>query len=59
MKVADLIPSVFPTTQEMCVALGVTKAAVSQWRKEGIPPLRQFQIREVIRERAASQPAAA
>jgi DNA-binding transcriptional regulator YdaS (Cro superfamily) len=25
-------------------ALGVTKAAVSQWRSAGIPRLRQFQI---------------
>lgn len=28
-------------------ALGVTKAAVSQWAQSGIPPLRQYQI-EVV-----------
>lgn len=31
-------------TSETCDALGVTKGAISQWRKDGIPELRQFQI---------------
>ena len=48
MKIEDVVPSVFPTTRELREALGVTKAAISQWRKAGaIPLLRQYQIREM------------
>ncbi len=47
MKIEDVVPSVFPTTRELRQALGVTKAAISQWRKSGIPLLRQYQIREI------------
>ena len=34
----------FGGTPEICSALDVTKGAISQWRKDGIPPLRQYQI---------------
>lgn len=34
----------FGGTQETCDALNVTKGAISQWRSDGIPELRQFQI---------------
>jgi hypothetical protein len=34
----------FGGTHETCAALGVTKGAVSQWRTDGIPPMRQYQI---------------
>ena len=34
----------FGGTDETCEALGVTKGAISQWRQDGIPELRQFQI---------------
>lgn len=58
MKVDDLIPSEFATAAEMCRALEVTKAAISQWRKNGIPELRQYQIREVLRKRSLTEQAA-
>lgn len=53
MKVDELIPAVFSSTKDMCETLEVTKGAVSQWRKHGIPDLRQYQIREVVRQRKA------
>lgn len=31
-------------TTDVCDALGVTRAAISQWRDTGIPPMRQYQI---------------
>lgn len=34
----------FGGPQETCLALGVTKGAISQWRTDGVPELRQFQI---------------
>lgn len=34
----------FGGTVETCGALDVTKGAISQWRQDGIPELRQFQI---------------
>lgn len=34
----------FGGTYETCKALNVTKGAISQWRSDGIPELRQFQI---------------
>lgn len=49
MKVEDLIPHVWPTTKAMCDALSVSKGAISQWRIKGIPELRQYQIRELMR----------
>jgi hypothetical protein len=58
MKVDDLIPSEFASASEMCKALAVTKAAISQWRKNGIPELRQYQIREVLRKRSTADQAA-
>lgn len=30
-------------------ALGVTRAAVHQWRKDGLPPLRKYQIESIIK----------
>jgi transcriptional repressor of cell division inhibition gene dicB len=40
----DKVLDHFGGTAEACQALGVTKGAISQWRKDGIPELRQFQI---------------
>lgn len=40
----DRVINFFGGTPETCAALGVTKGAISQWRKDGIPELRQFQI---------------
>lgn len=37
-------------TAKLCKALDVTKGAVSQWRKNGIPPLREFQIKQVTQQ---------
>jgi len=34
----------FGGTKEICEALEVTKGAISQWRQDGIPELRQYQI---------------
>lgn len=34
----------FGGVADTCNALGVTPGAISQWRKDGIPDLRQFQI---------------
>ena len=51
MTVDDLIPAVFANTKAMCDALGVTKGAISQWRQSGIPELRVYQIRAVIKAR--------
>ena len=34
----------FGKTVDTCNALGVTKGAISQWRQDGIPPMRQYQI---------------
>jgi hypothetical protein len=51
----------FGGTLETCEALDVTKGAISQWRKDGIPPLRQFQIETLTKGkfRAARDPARA
>lgn len=38
-------------TKLACAAFGVTKAAISQWRKNGVPKLRQFHIADVLRKR--------
>jgi hypothetical protein len=51
MKVDDLIPAVFPSTKDLCDALDISKGAVSQWRKSGVPLLRQYQIREIMEQR--------
>ncbi len=40
----DKVIEHFGGTKEACEALGVTKGAISQWRADGIPELRQFQI---------------
>lgn len=40
----DAVVEHFGGTPETCAALDVTKGAISQWRQEGIPELRQFQI---------------
>ena len=40
----DKIIEYFGGTPKTCDALDVTKGAISQWRTEGIPKLRQFQI---------------
>lgn len=58
MNIDDVVPSVFRSTRELREALGVTKAAVSQWRKSGIPLLRQYQIRE-WQQKKESEPEAA
>ena len=55
MKIDDLIPDVWPTRAAMCAALKVTKGALSQWSKDGIPELRQYQIREVLRQMETSK----
>ena len=40
----DKVVDHFGGTAETCAALGVTKGAISQWRADVIPPMRQFQI---------------
>lgn len=40
------------STAKACEALGVTRAAISQWRKAGIPKLRKHQIENTIRSLA-------
>lgn len=51
----------FGGTAETCAALGVTKGAISQWRSDGIPELRQFQIETLTngKFKAERQPKAA
>lgn len=40
----DSVIQHFGSSKALQDALGVTKAAISQWRASGIPNLRQFQI---------------
>ena len=55
MNVNDLIEQAFNgSTREAQEALGVTKQAISNWRKRGIPPMRRYQIECVLRERQAT-----
>jgi hypothetical protein len=48
MDVEEVI-KYFGGTEKTCGALAVTKGAVSQWRQDGIPELRQFQIEALTR----------
>jgi hypothetical protein len=40
----DKVINHFGSTKELCAVLDVSKGAISQWRKDGIPKLRRFQI---------------
>lgn len=61
MTVDELIQEHFQgSTKALCDALGVTKGAVSHWRRKGIPKLRQYEVRELLEKqsREAEQAAA-
>ena len=47
-EIDSIIKTHFGTTLAACSQLGVTKAAISQWRKNGIPELRRYHIDAVI-----------
>ena len=52
MNVDDLIAREFNgSTRQAQEALGVTKQAISNWRKRGIPPMRRYQIECVLRDK--------
>lgn len=55
MKVQDLI-KYFGSTTAITAALGVSRAAVSQWRKVGIPALRQYQIEALTKGKLRAKP---
>lgn len=42
--------AIFGSVRALADALGITEQAVNQW-KEGVPPLRVYQIRELVRAR--------
>lgn len=52
MEIDDLIKEAFNgSTRQAQEALGVTKQAISNWRRRGIPPMRRYHIEAVLRER--------
>jgi len=53
-EIDTIIKRHFGTTQIACAALGVSKGAISQWRKSGIPPLRRYHVQDVIRQLKAA-----
>ena len=50
MKTADAIKLFGNTQSDLARALGITASAVNQWGEE-VPPLRAYQIRDLIAER--------
>ena len=50
MKTTEAIHLFGGTCQSLANALGITRAAVSQWG-ENVPPLREYQLRELIERR--------
>lgn len=44
MDIEKVVAFFGKTDTELAEKLGVTKGAISQWRQDGIPELRQFQI---------------
>ena len=58
MKVDDLIPTVFRDTEDLRKALGVTRAAVSQWRLAGKMPVRRvLEVQDWCRKKRRKIPA--
>jgi len=54
-EIDELIKKHFKTTDVACLRLGVTKAAISQWRTGGIPELRRHQIENITRKKRAKR----
>jgi len=50
MKTTEAIRLFGGTCQSLANALGISRAAVSQWG-ENVPPLREYQLRELIEQR--------
>ena len=51
MNIDDLIQQAFNgSTRQAQEALGVTKQAISNWRRRGIPPMRRYHIECVLRK---------
>ena len=50
MEIEEVIKH-FGGTEGICGALDVTKGAISQWRQDGIPELRQFQIEALTKDK--------
>ena len=44
------------TASDLARTFSLTPAAVSYWKRVGIPPLRQIQIREWLREQSLKSP---
>ena len=50
MKTTEAIHLFGGTCQSLANVLGISRAAVSQWG-ENVPPLREYQLREMIERR--------
>lgn len=50
MKTSDALKEFGGSARELAAALGITREAVYQWG-ETVPPLRAYQIRELLAER--------
>jgi hypothetical protein len=50
MKTEDAIKEFGNSVRELAQALGITREAIYQWGEE-VPPLRMYQIREIIARR--------
>lgn len=60
MNIDDLIKDAFNgSTRQAQEALGVTKQAISNWRRRGIPAMRRYHIEAVLRERKGASNASA
>jgi DNA-binding transcriptional regulator YdaS (Cro superfamily) len=53
MKTDDAIHA-FGSIKELAAALGITQPAIYQWGDD-VPPLRAYQISEIMASRAAEQ----
>lgn len=53
MKTDDAIQA-FGSIKELAAALGITQPAIYQWGDD-VPPLRAYQISEIMASRAAEQ----
>lgn len=55
MKTSEILPHFNGSIRELAESLRITREAVYQWG-EDIPPLRVFQIRELLMQRGADVP---
>jgi DNA-binding transcriptional regulator Cro len=51
MNITDLVPEYFPSRYQLALALKLRPAAVYQWKDGKVPPLRAYQVLELLARR--------